>query len=129
MDKVAIFARVLFCGGPDVLILKLTLLQNAIQLGAKSSSALTDKVTHLICEAPGSQKYSVSRAGNSQFVFTQSYSLNHNSFQYCISHGIPVMKSSWIHDLHAKWLSGELVSAESVSTHEYDSSVGSYICM
>ncbi|KLO18561.1 hypothetical protein SCHPADRAFT_844830 [Schizopora paradoxa] len=58
----------------------------AIELGAQTSSNLTDIVTHLIAVGPGSPKYS-----------------------YCVRHGIPIMNPSWITEAHKKWLEGEVV--------------------
>ncbi|KAI5119449.1 hypothetical protein M0805_008386 [Coniferiporia weirii] len=68
---------------------KVNLFQQAIQLGAQTSSDLTDRVTHLICEGPGSAKYT-----------------------YCVEHGIPIMQPSWINDSYVKWLSGESVDVD-----------------
>ena len=39
---------------------KTNVLRKASQLGARTMSDLTDQVTHLICDAPGSAKYNVS---------------------------------------------------------------------
>ncbi|TDL25835.1 hypothetical protein BD410DRAFT_765587 [Rickenella mellea] len=63
---------------------KSTLLTKARELGAQISHPLTDSVTHLIAEKPGTAKYT-----------------------YCVENHLPIMKPSWITDCHAKWLNGD----------------------
>ncbi|EJD06504.1 uncharacterized protein FOMMEDRAFT_165286 [Fomitiporia mediterranea MF3/22] len=76
---------------------KVNLFHQAVQLGAQTSSDLTDRVTHLICENPGSAKYN-----------------------YCVEHGIPILLPSWISEVHSKWISGESIDvAKSSSVHRF----------
>ncbi|KAH8118085.1 hypothetical protein DFH11DRAFT_1851073 [Phellopilus nigrolimitatus] len=86
---------------------KVNIFQHAVHLGAQTSSDLTDRVTHLIAEAPGSAKYI-----------------------YCVQHGIPVMQPSWINDSYAKWLSGESVGVESsVDAHRLPTFKSIHLCL
>ncbi|TCD70891.1 hypothetical protein EIP91_001199 [Steccherinum ochraceum] len=74
---------------------KTTIFKQAIELGALSSSDLTDKVTHVIAEEPGSAKY-----------------------KCALENGIPIMHPSWIIESYKIWLKGDDVDlAESVKQH------------
>ncbi|KAI0079135.1 hypothetical protein K474DRAFT_1696562, partial [Panus rudis PR-1116 ss-1] len=74
---------------------KTTLYKQAIELGAQSLSDLTDRVTHLIAEEPGSAKY-----------------------KCALENGLPIMKPSWIYESHKVWLRGDDVDFnESVRQH------------
>lgn len=64
--------------------------QHAVHLGAQTSSDLTDRVTHLIAEAPGSAKYIVRL-----LVPVFSYTLTHY-----LTSGCTVLRTAW-HTSHA----------------------------
>ncbi|KAK7678565.1 hypothetical protein QCA50_018437 [Cerrena zonata] len=75
---------------------KTTLFKQAIELGAQPISDLTDRVTHLIAEEPGSAKY-----------------------KCALQTGITIMKPSWIHESHNIWLRGDDVDLqESIRIHK-----------
>ncbi|KAH8094535.1 hypothetical protein BXZ70DRAFT_1072697 [Cristinia sonorae] len=74
---------------------KTTLFKQAIELGAQSLSDLTDRVTHVIAEVPGSAKY-----------------------KCALENGIPIMHPSWITESYKIWLRGDDVDfAQSVIKH------------
>ncbi|KAL5525831.1 hypothetical protein ACEPAG_7168 [Sanghuangporus baumii] len=86
---------------------KVNLYQQAVQLGAQTSSDLTDRVTHLICESPGTPKYN-----------------------YCVEHGIPILQSSWISDIYEKWINGENINAEKIAVmHRFPTFKSVKLCM
>ncbi|TFK73235.1 hypothetical protein BDN72DRAFT_956649 [Pluteus cervinus] len=74
---------------------KPTLFKQALELGAQSTSAFTDRVTHLIAADPGGAKY-----------------------RCAVERKIPIMHSSWITESYATWLRGDDVDFdESVATY------------
>ncbi|KAL5526618.1 DPB11 [Sanghuangporus sanghuang] len=86
---------------------KVNLYQQAVQLGAHTSSDLTDRVTHLICESPGTPKYN-----------------------YCVEHGIPILQTSWISDIYEKWINGESIDVEKIAVmHRFPTFKSVKLCM
>ncbi|PFH51104.1 hypothetical protein AMATHDRAFT_80477 [Amanita thiersii Skay4041] len=79
-------------GIPD----KLSLFRQALELGATSTSALTDRVTHLIATEHGGAKY------------------------WCaVERQVPVMKPSWITESYEIWLRGDDVDLnKSIAAHK-----------
>ncbi|GLB44782.1 putative twin BRCT domain containing protein [Lyophyllum shimeji] len=74
---------------------KTTLFKQALELGATSTSAFTDRVTHLVAERHGGAKY------------------------YCaLERKIPILKPSWITESYQIWLRGDDVEVEeSIQAH------------
>ncbi|KAI9066144.1 hypothetical protein FKP32DRAFT_1664998 [Trametes sanguinea] len=68
---------------------KTSLFKLAVELGAGTVSDLTDRVTHLIAEEPGSAKY-----------------------RCALENRIPIMHPSWITESHKIWLRGDDVDVE-----------------
>ncbi|THH28236.1 hypothetical protein EUX98_g5958 [Antrodiella citrinella] len=69
--------------------------KQAIELGAQSLSDLTDRVTHVIAEVPGSAKYTCA-----------------------LMNGTPIMHPSWITESYKVWLRGDDVDLrDSVARH------------
>ncbi|KAI0363605.1 hypothetical protein BV20DRAFT_1031089 [Pilatotrama ljubarskyi] len=68
---------------------KTSLFKLALELGAQSVSDLTDRVTHLIAEEPGSAKY-----------------------RCALENRIPIMHPSWITESHKIWLRGDDVHVD-----------------
>ncbi|KAL5485961.1 DPB11_7 [Sanghuangporus weigelae] len=86
---------------------KVNLYQQAVQLGAQTSSNLTDRVTHLVCESPGTPKYN-----------------------YCVEHGIPILQPSWISDIYEKWINGESIDVEKIAVmHRFPTFKSVNLCM
>ncbi|KAJ6463033.1 hypothetical protein C8R47DRAFT_84724 [Mycena vitilis] len=74
---------------------KPSLFKLALELGATSVSAFTDRVTHLVAETPGGAKY-----------------------QCALERKIPILSPSWITESHRIWQHGDDVDpAQSVASH------------
>ncbi|OJT01769.1 DNA topoisomerase 2-binding protein 1 [Trametes pubescens] len=86
---------------------KTSLFKLALELGAQSVSDLTDRVTHLIAEEPGSAKY-----------------------RCALETGIPIMRASWIIESHKIWLKGDDVDvAESIEEFRLPPFTGVVLCV
>ncbi|EIW57947.1 uncharacterized protein TRAVEDRAFT_72858 [Trametes versicolor FP-101664 SS1] len=86
---------------------KTSLFKLALELGAQSVSDLTDRVTHLIAEEPGSAKY-----------------------RCAVETGIPIMRASWITESHKIWLKGDDVDlVESIEEHRLPPFTGVVLCV
>ncbi|KAI9064973.1 hypothetical protein FKP32DRAFT_1712505 [Trametes sanguinea] len=86
---------------------KTSLFKLAVELGAGTVSDLTDRVTHLIAEEPGSAKY-----------------------RCALENRIPIMHPSWITESHKIWLRGDDVDvAESVRNHRLPPFSGVVLCV
>lgn len=78
--------------------------KRAIELGAQTMNAFTDRVTHLIADDHGGAKYAVCT-----FDLGQSPKLI--IFVQCaVQRKIPIMKASWIKDSYHTWLKGDDVN-------------------
>ncbi|KAJ7717668.1 hypothetical protein B0H16DRAFT_1799028 [Mycena metata] len=79
----------------------------ALELGAKSVSALTDRVTHLIAENHGGAKY-----------------------QCALERKIPILLPSWITESHRIWRHGDDVDlAQSIAAHRLPPFSGITLCI
>lgn len=76
-------------------------------MGGTHSTDFTDMTTHLLAEAPGSQKYKVSN-------IRRRVTSAKDPFQCAIERGIPVLNSSWVYEAHQRWLAGEVFSLDSM---------------
>ncbi|KIY53859.1 hypothetical protein FISHEDRAFT_68429 [Fistulina hepatica ATCC 64428] len=86
---------------------KPTLFKQAVELGATCSSALTDRVTHLVANGHGSAKYTCA-----------------------LERGIPIMSESWITTAYETWLRGDDVDLEdSVKLHRIPVFEGVVLCV
>ncbi|KAI0636255.1 hypothetical protein C8Q77DRAFT_1102527 [Trametes polyzona] len=86
---------------------KTSLFKLALELGAQSVSDLTDRVTHLIAQEPGSAKY-----------------------RCALENGIPIMHPSWITESHKIWLKGDDVDvAESIEQYRLPPFAGVVLCV
>ncbi|KAI8969897.1 hypothetical protein BD414DRAFT_502526 [Trametes punicea] len=86
---------------------KTSLFKLALELGAQSVSDLTDRVTHLIAEEPGSAKY-----------------------RCALENRIPIMHPSWITESHRIWLRGDDVDVEeSIRQHRLPPFSGVVLCV
>ncbi|KAI0750029.1 hypothetical protein C8Q80DRAFT_1102390 [Daedaleopsis nitida] len=86
---------------------KTSLFKLALELGAQSVTNLTDQVTHLVSEGPGSPKY-----------------------KCALEHRIPIMHPSWIIESHKVWLRGDDVDVqESVRQHRLPTFLGVILCV
>lgn len=73
---------------------KATLTQHARELGARVEGNLTEDVTHLIADRPGSEKY-----------------------RFALELGMHIVSPAWILDIRDAWLKGEDVDAEELEQH------------
>ncbi|KAI0725684.1 hypothetical protein C8Q72DRAFT_577757 [Fomitopsis betulina] len=86
---------------------KTTLFKDALELGALAIGDLTDKVTHLIADGPGSAKY-----------------------RCALENRIPIMHSNWITESHEIWLRGDDVDLEaSIARHRLPIFTGVVLCL
>ncbi|CAK5275873.1 unnamed protein product [Mycena citricolor] len=86
---------------------KTSLFKLALELGASSVSAFTDRVTHLVAEAPGGPKY-----------------------QCALERKIPILQPSWILESHRIWQHGDDVDLdESVAIHRLPIFSGVTLCI
>ncbi|KAI0353702.1 hypothetical protein OH77DRAFT_1505190 [Trametes cingulata] len=86
---------------------KTSLFKLALELGAQSVSDLTDRVTHLIAEEPGSAKY-----------------------RCALENRIPIMHPSWITESHKIWLRGDDVHVdESIRQYRLPPFSGVVLCV
>ncbi|OSC98510.1 hypothetical protein PYCCODRAFT_1480561 [Trametes coccinea BRFM310] len=86
---------------------KTSLFKLAVELGAGTVSDLTDRVTHLIAEEPGSAKY-----------------------RCALENRIPIMHPSWITESHKVWLRGDDVDvAESIKNYRLPPFSGVVLCV
>ncbi len=81
--------------------------QQAVELGAQTSSSLTDIVTHLICIGPG--QCEVFGALAVQFPIS-SFPRLPVLVSIVPAMGVPIMHPSWIIEAHQNWLKGEAVT-------------------
>ena len=85
---------------------KQSLTQYARELGARVEGNLTEDVTHLIADRPGSQKY-----------------------RFALELGMHIVSPNWILDLRDAWLSGEDVDAEQLEhQHQLPALSNTTIC-
>ncbi|KAF8071539.1 hypothetical protein FPV67DRAFT_1667036 [Lyophyllum atratum] len=85
---------------------KPTLFKQALELGATSTSAFTDRVTHLVAEGHGGAKYNCA-----------------------LERKIPILKPSWITDSYQIWLKGDDVELEeSIERHRLPIFSGIILC-
>jgi DNA replication regulator DPB11 len=87
--------------------LKPTLFKQAVELGALSVNAFTDRVTHLVAGNHGGAKYTVSSA-------TWLETFQYLSSQCALQRKIPILQPSWITENYQIWLRGDDVDLDEV---------------
>ncbi|EPS93530.1 hypothetical protein FOMPIDRAFT_101949 [Fomitopsis schrenkii] len=86
---------------------KTSLFKDALELGALVIGDLTDKVTHLIADEPGSAKY-----------------------RCALENRIPIMHSDWIQESYEIWLRGDDVDLDaSIARHRLPIFAGVVLCL
>jgi DNA replication regulator DPB11 len=93
------------CGKP-------TLFKQAFELGATSTSDLTDRVTHLLANSHGGAKYMVRLLSGASCLC----SILFIRMQCALERKIPIMHPEWITDAYQVWLRGDDVDLAEVST-------------
>ncbi|GJJ08723.1 hypothetical protein Clacol_002942 [Clathrus columnatus] len=84
-----------------------TLFAHAQALGAIRSDDFTDRVTHLVADAPGSAKY-----------------------KCAVERNVPILKDSWVNDIYDAWLSGETIEVEKfIAKHRLPIFTGVQLCI
>lgn len=83
------------------------LMRHALELGARTESNLTEDVTHLVAERPGSEKY-----------------------RAAVGLRMHVVRPAWLEDLRRRWMAGEEVDAdELLAQHRLDAFEGLTIAL
>ncbi|KAF8512497.1 hypothetical protein JB92DRAFT_2928157 [Gautieria morchelliformis] len=99
------FHGIVLCASGD--LDKRTLFSRAQELGAVRSNDFTDKVTHLIADAPGSAKY-----------------------KCAVERNLPILKATWVEEAYHTWLNGGVVNLEqTMSDHRLPVFSGVKLCI